>query len=292
MSGRIRSLKPEWLEDEPLVACSSDARVLSAALIVLADDYGNGRGGELFLTSRVFPGKSRETLARALEELVRIRYVELYEIDGQRYFSIRNWKKHQRVDHPGKPIVPKKPDASRESREGLASPPESLEVDLRPTTDEGKGGDLPPPPEEPARPLPRDPFGDSLRGKRTQDDPDVLRLFEAWKVAHGFSGAKFRQPADARADILHEALATHGMAPCLAVLEASKTDGMVTGKTDEHGEEHRSVEYLFKPATFDRLLRAAEQRKRKRNPTGFDPVAAARDAEPDLSDYKPPTVTQ
>ena len=43
MAGRIRSIKPEWLEDERMVMASSDARVLSIALILMADDYGNGR---------------------------------------------------------------------------------------------------------------------------------------------------------------------------------------------------------------------------------------------------------
>lgn len=106
MSGRIRSVKPEWLEDELLVALSSDARVLSIALILLADDYGNGRGGELYLASRVFPGRQTKVLRAALDELVGMRYVALYEIEGQRYFSVRNWRKHQRVQNPGKPLVP------------------------------------------------------------------------------------------------------------------------------------------------------------------------------------------
>jgi hypothetical protein len=119
----------------------------------------------------------------------------------------------------------------------------------------------PPPPSEPkqTRPRPKDPLGDGLTGRRTQDDPGVIAVFEAWKLAHEFKGAKFRQPADFRADILFDAVQTHGVTDCLRVIEASKTDPKVLGKTDENGEEHRSIEYLFKPATFDRLLRAAEK---------------------------------
>lgn len=106
---RIRSIKPEWLDDENIVQVSSDARALSIALILLADDYGNGRAAPVLLAGRVFPGKVLETLANALAELANIRFVLLYERDGQRYFSIRNWGRHQRVDKPGKPQVPGPP---------------------------------------------------------------------------------------------------------------------------------------------------------------------------------------
>lgn len=106
MSGRIRTIKPEWLEDELLALASSDARTLSIALMLLADDFGNGRANPLQLAGQVFPGKVPETAANALEELRAIRFAILYEVDGQRYFAIRNWSKHQRVDKIGKPRVP------------------------------------------------------------------------------------------------------------------------------------------------------------------------------------------
>ncbi len=106
MSGRIRSIKPEWLEDEALLCCSSDARVLSVALVLLADDYGNGRGADFFLAAQVFPGKELRLTRDALAELQSMRFVLMYQADGQTYFSIRNWAKHQKVDKPGRPRVP------------------------------------------------------------------------------------------------------------------------------------------------------------------------------------------
>lgn len=119
MSGRIRSVKPEWLLDERMALASSEARVLSIALILLADDYGNGRAGRIQLAGQVFPGKPLETLAKALEELATW-FVTLYEVDGQHYFSIRGWAKHQKVDKPGKPRVPLPSEA-------LEKVPESVE---------------------------------------------------------------------------------------------------------------------------------------------------------------------
>lgn len=104
---RIRTIKPDWLDDEPLTALSDAARVLSIALICLADDYGNGRAGRAVLGGRVFPGRPLEILDEALRELVAIRYALTYEVDGQRYFAIRTWSQHQRVDRPGAERVPR-----------------------------------------------------------------------------------------------------------------------------------------------------------------------------------------
>lgn len=128
---RIRSIKPEWLDDELMVSASPEARVLSVALLCLADDYGNGRAGRIWLGARVFPGMPLETLDRALQALVSMRYVLLYEVEGQTYFAIRNWEKHQRVDKPGQPKVPGPNLASARHDDGKAPPGEPQEIPAR-----------------------------------------------------------------------------------------------------------------------------------------------------------------
>jgi hypothetical protein len=123
---RIRSVKPEWLEDELLALASSDARVLSIGLMLLADDHGRGRASRVMLAGQVFPGHPRETLDKALEELRAIRYVVTYEVEGQSYFWIRNWAKHQKVDHPSAPKIPAPSDSSPASSGVLANLPEAV----------------------------------------------------------------------------------------------------------------------------------------------------------------------
>jgi len=108
---RIRTIKPEWLDDEKLMIASSNARVLSVALILLSDDYGNGVANELNLAGRVWgaaasPEVALDTCRAAFDELMGIGYVTLYHVNGQRYYHITNWNKHQRVDKPGRPQVP------------------------------------------------------------------------------------------------------------------------------------------------------------------------------------------
>lgn len=144
---RIRTIKPEWLEDEELAAASDEARVLSVALILMSDDHGRGRASIATIAAETWRyalerndgADAPEVLAkasRALRELVEMGFVMLYSVRGQRYFEIHNWKKHQKVDKPSAPRVPApeeqetptKPDTrdtlatpSRASGEGLAS---------------------------------------------------------------------------------------------------------------------------------------------------------------------------
>jgi hypothetical protein len=106
---RIRSIKPEWLDDEAMVSVSDAARVMTVALILLADDHGRGRSNEMMMAGRVFPmdgARGPEKVREALRELSRMGFVTLYEVRGQSYYAIRNWEKHQKVDKPGKPRVP------------------------------------------------------------------------------------------------------------------------------------------------------------------------------------------
>jgi hypothetical protein len=104
--GRIRTIKPDWLQDE-LSTEDSDVRVLSVGLILLADDSGRGKASPDVLLGAVFPRKPMDVLARAMVGICRHRFLTLYEFDGRAYYQIRGWVKHQRVDHPAASGIPK-----------------------------------------------------------------------------------------------------------------------------------------------------------------------------------------
>lgn len=136
MSGRIRTVKPEWLEDERLAFASPAARVASIGLILVADDFGRGRANVAWLRGQIFPGdETLEQTRAALRELERLRFVVLYEVDDQAYFAVRNWAKHQRVDKPGKPRVPAPP-------ENLPETPANFRESLAPDHDHDQDHDL------------------------------------------------------------------------------------------------------------------------------------------------------
>lgn len=138
MSGRIRSIKPELIEDAVTAGLTDVAFRLFIGCILLADDYGNLRFEAAWLKGQVYWARDVDpkAFADALEELGE-KLVDAYVVKGQRYAAIRNWAKHQKVSHPGKPRVPGPPRPSGES-------PETLRPDLRsPISDPDPEGDLP-----------------------------------------------------------------------------------------------------------------------------------------------------
>ena len=136
---RIRTLKPEILTDEKTAGLTDTQWRLFVSCIVMADDYGNFRASPAFLRTQVFWGidTSLADVAKSRETLARVSLVSLYEVKGQSYGHINGWAKHQRVDHPGKPLCPGQEcaestgckDSSRDSQETFASVRETLAPD-------------------------------------------------------------------------------------------------------------------------------------------------------------------
>lgn len=105
---RIRSAKPELLDDEKAAQLPDDAWRLWVSSWLLADDYGNFRADPAFVQGRVFwgrPGPPSDTAA-LLRRLGVDEFLQFYSVRGQRYAHIRTWVVHQKVDHPGKPLCP------------------------------------------------------------------------------------------------------------------------------------------------------------------------------------------
>lgn len=168
MSGRIRSIKPEVLEDEPAAALSDAAWRLWVSSWVLSDDHGRFRAGSKYLAANVWQDTAKTAKAeKARSELAEKGFVNLYQVEGQLYAELKPsaWRKHQRIDHAGKPRVPVPCDSdylSRKSRTSSEEPPRETESvprdsetlgdprpsrararpptsDLRPTTTEQRG---------------------------------------------------------------------------------------------------------------------------------------------------------
>jgi hypothetical protein len=103
---RIRSVKPELLEDEKTALLPHDTWRLFVSSLLLADDYGNLRASPLLVHGAVFWAHAGVDVARMLRELGDAGLLKFYSVNGQRYAHINGWSKHQKVDHPGKPLCP------------------------------------------------------------------------------------------------------------------------------------------------------------------------------------------
>jgi len=112
---RIRTIKPEIWTDEKLGTCSILARLNFKGLISLADDEGRGRGSVRGLLSGLH-GFTRdvteEAMDNALGELEAAGMVVFYTIGGQRYYFVKNFAKHQKIDRPSPSKLPPPPEPS------------------------------------------------------------------------------------------------------------------------------------------------------------------------------------
>ena len=105
MAGRIRTIKPELLEDEKASAMSDSAWRLWVSLWLLVDDYGNARAGERYLAAQVWQDTTKDVFP-SLFELIQNGVLLPYSFGGQHYVSVKNWSKHQRIDNAGQQRVP------------------------------------------------------------------------------------------------------------------------------------------------------------------------------------------
>ena len=130
---RIRTIKPEFWTDKRVASWDVFTRLFYIGLWSAADDYGRGSAEPERLAAELFPfdlsRDSRETLAsvsRGLATLSAESRIVVYEVSGEVFFEIKNWKEHQRVDRPGKSRIPTPCDGfatpSRDTRETLATP--------------------------------------------------------------------------------------------------------------------------------------------------------------------------
>ena len=111
--GRIRSIKPEFWEDELIGSISREARLLFIAIWCAADDHGRFSANPARLKAAAFAYDEDVTLARVAEflrELLETRRVGVYRVENQTFGVVRHWKKHQRIDNASKPRHPPPPD--------------------------------------------------------------------------------------------------------------------------------------------------------------------------------------
>jgi uncharacterized phage protein (TIGR02220 family) len=106
---RIRSIKPEFWTSESVGRLSRDARLLFIGLWSFADDSGRGRGAFPAISGTLFPYDSdaSKSLPRWFAELEAEGMVRRYKAtDGNTYYDLPNWLKHQKIEKPSKSRIP------------------------------------------------------------------------------------------------------------------------------------------------------------------------------------------
>lgn len=116
---RIRTIKPEFWASESVGRLSREARLLFIGFWSLADDSGRGRGALPTISGSLFPydTDAQKLLPKWVEELEKEKMIRRYKAeDGNTYFDIPNWLKHQKIEKPSAPKFPAFTEQSGNSR--------------------------------------------------------------------------------------------------------------------------------------------------------------------------------
>ncbi|WP_010598993.1 hypothetical protein [Rickettsiella massiliensis] len=99
---RIRTIKPEFWTSAQVVSCSPIARLLFIGLWSFADDNGVNKACLPSLKMKVFPNDlfTTKDIEQWISELINVGLMQLYEAEGNTYWHITGWKRHQRIDRP------------------------------------------------------------------------------------------------------------------------------------------------------------------------------------------------
>jgi len=100
---RIRTIKPEFWQNEQLASLSEHARLLAIALLNHADDEGYFLANQSLVRAACFPFEehSKKVLG-SIQELSSVGYIEVRECSGKSIGFICKFSVHQRIDKPQK----------------------------------------------------------------------------------------------------------------------------------------------------------------------------------------------
>lgn len=102
---RIRTIKPEFWTDEKIMESSPSARLLLIGVLNFADDKGNIEAGPLSIKAKIFPSDNID-VRPLLSELEKNQLLTPYSVNGENYYNIRGFLKHQKIDNPSKARCP------------------------------------------------------------------------------------------------------------------------------------------------------------------------------------------
>ena len=95
-------VKAEFWDDEKLSTISRDARLTFIGLWTNSDDYGVVKGHHSWLKNKIYPYESInvETFQKWLGELEKILCIIPFDAEGEKFYYIRNFDKHQVINRP------------------------------------------------------------------------------------------------------------------------------------------------------------------------------------------------
>jgi hypothetical protein len=108
---RSRMVKPEFWDDEKLATISRDARLTFVGMWTHSDDYGVVKGHPAWLKNKIYPYEEIRQLdfQKWLNELEKLVCILPFDSEGEKYYYIRAFTKHQVINRPSAQRNPEPP---------------------------------------------------------------------------------------------------------------------------------------------------------------------------------------
>lgn len=106
---RIRSIKPDFWDDEKLARISLQSNLLFIGIWNFCDDKGVIKRNAAWIKSKVFPAREELRLIDVknwIEELVQARMLIPFDYENEGYYKVRTWERHQKIDKPNQSKIP------------------------------------------------------------------------------------------------------------------------------------------------------------------------------------------
>jgi hypothetical protein len=134
---RIRTIKPSFFRSDDVSALPLRARLTWIGLWTQCDDQGRAKDHARLIKADIWPldPVSLADIEEDLETLAGHGRIVRYEVDGQRYLEITNWRAHQAIQ---KPTASRIPPPDKATVNGSATPTVVLPEDAD-TAIAGKG---------------------------------------------------------------------------------------------------------------------------------------------------------
>ena len=114
---RSRMIRPEFWDDEKLSKISRAARLIFIALWNFSDDYGVVKAHPRWLINHIFPYEDSLSIQKFkgwLKELEKMGCILPFSENGEGFYLIKNFLKHQVINRPSKQRLANPPDSINE----------------------------------------------------------------------------------------------------------------------------------------------------------------------------------
>jgi hypothetical protein len=106
---RIRTIKPQHVNDKKLTEISLQAHLFWVLSWCFSDDEGVMENDPILLKSQIFPRRTdikTEQVEKWINELIKVKYVIAFQHNGENYLLHRTFRIHQKIDRPQPSKIP------------------------------------------------------------------------------------------------------------------------------------------------------------------------------------------